>query len=225
MADTSTERARRARAHARDDHSLCRPQRCGIARAHVAEVHDRCDVGWCETAHELAAREQAADRVAPPVAGLVAPPDPGDAYVVRSSALDAGDDQEFGPAGRTLWDAVNPDDDLPPMPTVLLREACRIADRCEALERQLRGNGPWLDILTDDGRTYVLVVSDVLKESRQQAMALKALVAELRQTIGGGRASGGRLPSPPDGPGKGEGGGSIVDITAAIKAKLAATQG
>ncbi|UUV34391.1 hypothetical protein NQK81_13350 [Amycolatopsis roodepoortensis] len=221
MADTSTERARRSRAHARDDHSLCRAQRCGVARAHVSGDHSRCDASWCDDAISPADWERAAEGAASRGAGPAAPLDPvdDDAYRVRSSALEALDDHEFGPAGRELWEAVNPDGDMAPLQTALLREACRTADRLRALDRALRGDGPWLDLSTMDGRTFVVVVTEALKESRQQAMALKALVAELRQSTGSGRN--GHRPPAPDGPGKGEG-ASIVDLSAAITARLAA---
>lgn len=217
MADTSTERARRSRAHGRDDHSLCRAQRCGVARAHDAGEHSRCSPDWCEQAATAAEIE---DQAAPAGEGPASPLDPEDAYRVRSSLIDS-DDREFGPAGRDLWDAVNPDGALGPLQTELLREACRTVDRLRALDRQLRGDGPWLDLSTLDGRTFVVVVTDVLKEARAQGMALKQLVAELRQSIAGGRT--GSRPPAPDGQGKGEG-ASIVDLTAAIRAKLAATQ-
>jgi hypothetical protein len=215
MADTSTERARRSRAHARDEHSLCRPQRCGVARAHDADEHSRCSPDWCEQA---AAAAEAEDQAAPVGAESAPPPDPGDGFRVRSSLMEAAEG-DFGPAGRALWEAVNPDGALGPLQAELLREACRTTDRLRALDRQLRGDGPWLDLSTMDGTTFVVVVSDVLKEARAQGQALKQLVAELRQSIASGRN--GSRPPAPDEPGKGEG-ASIVDLSAAIRAKLAA---
>ncbi len=216
MADSSTERARRARAHAKNDHSLCRPQRCPVVQAHLRDEHSQCSAEHCEAAR------RALDSAAP-AGGTPAPPPPVDvderAFDVRSSALRDGDEHEFGPAGRLLWEAVNPGDELGALQVALLREACRTADRLRALDAQLNGDGPWLELLTENGRTFVVVVTEPLREARQQAMALKALVAELRQANVGGRNS--SRPPAPDGPGKGEG-ASIVDLSAAIKAKLAA---
>lgn len=215
MADTSTQRARRSRAHARDDHSLCRAQRCGVARAHEKDEHSRCSPSWCEASAKASLTE---DQAAPVGAGpLAPPPDPGDGYRVRSSLIEDPGGAEFGPAGQELWDAVNPDGELRALPAALLREACRITDRLRALDRRLRGEGEWLELSTVDGVVFHVDVTDVLKEARSQAMALKGLVAELRQSAAGGRA-GNQTPAS-DGP-EGEG-ASIVDLSAAIRARLA----
>ncbi len=213
MADSSTDRSRRARAHAKNDHSLCRPQRCPVVQAHLRDEHSQCSAEHCEAAR------RALDSAAP-ACGTPAPPPPDDepGFEVRSSALRDGDEHEFGPAGRVLWEAVNPNGELGALQVALLREACRTADRLRALDAQLNGDGPWLELLTENGRTFVVVVNEPLREARQQAMALKALVAELRQANAGGRNNSRPAPGGPD---KGEG-ASIVDLSAAIKAKLAA---
>ncbi|WP_162829949.1 hypothetical protein [Amycolatopsis palatopharyngis] len=71
---------------------------------------------------------------------------------------------------------------LPPLQSRLLLEACRIADRLDRLDRQLYG-GDWLTFDADNDSGQVTVVVDrVLAESRQQALAFKQIVAELRQS-------------------------------------------
>lgn len=214
LADTSTQRARRARAHARDDHSLCRAQRCGVARAHEKGEHSRCSAGWCEVSAQASLTE---DQAVPAGAGSAPPPPAGDGYRVRSSLIEDAGDGEFGPAGQELWDAVNPAGEMKPLPTVLLREICRIADRLQALDRRLRGDGEWLELSTEDGVIFHVDVTEVLKESRAQAMALKNLVAELRQSGSGARA-GAQAPAT-SGPDEGEG-SNVVDFFAAVAAKL-----
>jgi len=80
---------------------------------------------------------------------------------------------------------------LRPAERVLAEEACRIADRLEALDRILRGDEEaWLSFraLNEDGSIVRVVVTGVLAEARQQQTALKGLVSELRQSIGKGAA-------------------------------------
>ncbi|RSD26359.1 hypothetical protein [Amycolatopsis eburnea] len=216
MADTSTERARRSRAHARDDHALCRAQRCGVARAHEKGEHSRCSPSWCEAAAQASLTE---DQAVPAGAGSPAPPPPSeDGYRVRSSLVEDAGDGEFGSAGLELWQAANPHGDLKPLQVVLLREACRIADRLAALDRRLHGDGPWLELSTEDGVVFHVDVTDVLKEARAQANTFRGLAAELRQSGTGGRAG---VPAPAtSGEGEGEGEGNVVDFFAAVAAKL-----
>lgn len=79
--------------------------------------------------------------------------------------------QELDAAGRTS----------DPAARVLSEEACRLADRLERLDAILRGEAhEWLRVDTQDG-TSVLVVDKALSEARQQAIALKTILAELRQ--------------------------------------------
>lgn len=215
MADTSTERARRSRAHARDDHSLCRAQRCGVARAHERDEHSRCAPSWCEATAQASLDE---DQAVPAGAGSSAPP-PAAGYRVRSSLIGDAGEREFGPEGQELWDAVNPNRDLKPLQAALLREACRITDRLGALDRQLHGDGPWLELSTEDGVIFHVEVTDVLREARSQAGAFRSLVTELRQSSSTSRAYAPGAPGP-----EGEGGASVVDLSAAIRARLDAAQ-
>lgn len=74
---------------------------------------------------------------------------------------------------------------LGPMQRVLLMEACRIADRLDKLETQLTDpESEWLRVepdREDPTRPVEVVVDKALAESRQQATALKGLIAEIRQ--------------------------------------------
>lgn len=62
---------------------------------------------------------------------------------------------------------------------VLLEEACRAADRLDRLDAILRVRGEVYERLALDGTTVILVVDQVLAEARQQASALRLLVASL----------------------------------------------
>jgi hypothetical protein len=53
MPDSPAERARRARAHARGDHVLCRPEHCKALPATLAELDPPEEVGPVEAAWQL----------------------------------------------------------------------------------------------------------------------------------------------------------------------------
>lgn len=76
--------------------------------------------------------------------------------------------------------------DVGPAQSVLLEEACRIADRLDKLDTILRGDADaWMRFRVDESGTEVTVTLDkVLAEARQQAVALKTIVTELRQSAG-----------------------------------------
>lgn len=87
-------------------------------------------------------------------------------------------------AGRRLWDEMTSDGEVAPMQAVLLLQACRIVDRLDRLDRQLRGED-WLRFRHEETGDEVRVYVDrVLAEEREQAVALKTLFAELRQALG-----------------------------------------
>lgn len=91
----------------------------------------------------------------------------------------------MGPRGRRLWNDLTPDgEELRPTERVLLEEACRIADRLDRLDAFLTGaDDAWLRWQVDESGTEVTVVVDrALSEARQQQMALKGVLAELRQS-------------------------------------------
>lgn len=73
--------------------------------------------------------------------------------------------------------------DTDPRTRALLVEAARTADRLDDLDRIIRGKGV-LQLLRfrlrdDDGRVAVVAFDGVLAEARQQAVALRALLAQL----------------------------------------------
>jgi hypothetical protein len=119
--------------------------------------------------------------------------------------------------GVTLWRDLN-GDTLPPAERVLLEEACRIADRLDKLDRLLDGDADtWLTLVEDRGDPdrQTVVVDKPLAEARQQALALKQIVAELR-------ASGAAHPSSrPAGGLAGRGTADVVDLTAWSPARSA----
>lgn len=78
-------------------------------------------------------------------------------------------------------------DSLPPAQRVLLEEACRIADRLDTLDDFLDGRrDSWMKFhaRNEDGSIVEVVVDKALGEARQQATALKQLIAELRAAGG-----------------------------------------
>jgi hypothetical protein len=101
--------------------------------------------------------------------------------VTASVTREAG----LGPTGRALWEQVMAAEKLGPMQRVLLMEACRIADRLDKLETQLTDpESEWLRVEPDYENPTApveVVVDKALAESRQQATALKGLIAEIRQ--------------------------------------------
>lgn len=222
MADTSTERARRSRAHSAGDHSLCRAGRCPYVqpveqrkpaehesatqprdaaaaerakryRRHRNGNHSLCLPGRCPAVAE----EGAAAPVTLPVTDDVTQRSPSGADLL---GLDD--------AGRELWDDVTGLGAVGPLQAALLLEACRGVDRLNILDRQLKG-GDWLRFRhsPEDEHEVVVYVDKVLIEAREQATALKGYVAELSKTVGQSKA-------PPT-----KGGGVLADITARIAAR------
>lgn len=97
----------------------------------------------------------------------------------------------LGARGRRLWrELATPA--TPPAQRVLMEEACRIADRLERLDAILRGESDaWARFKVGEDSDEVMVVVDrVMSEARQQAVALRQLVAELRQAAGVSKPSG-----------------------------------
>ena len=84
---------------------------------------------------------------------------------------------ERGPRAQELRDALM--DQVGPAQRVLLDEACRIVDRLDRLDAMLEGREGWGSVVTDDGGELRLVVDALLAESRQQATALRGLLAEV----------------------------------------------
>ncbi len=113
----------------------------------------------------------------------------------------------LGAAGRQLWDDVTDGGKLPALHAVLLLEACRAVDRLEKLDAQLRGDDrEWLRVERDGDdpdAEMVVIVDKALAEARQQQLALKQLLGEIRQVQRSGK---GRPPVTP------RGGGRLVSI-------------
>lgn len=118
------------------------------------------------------------------------------------------DEERFATRGRALWRAMKADGaTLGPMQTVLLEEACRIADRLDRLDALIGGDAAdWLEMAETKGNPdrQEIVIDKVLAEARQYAIALKQIVSELRQAISGAQ------------PVKGE---SVLDQLAAKRAQ------
>lgn len=118
----------------------------------------------------------------------------------------------LGEQGRKLWDEMR-SAVSGPLHVLLLLETCRMADRLDTLDRQLQGEA-WLRFRHDESGAEVTVYVDrVLVEAREQATALRGLVAELSKAVSQKPAE------------QSTGGGALADLTAKIAARRAATQG
>jgi hypothetical protein len=114
---------------------------------------------------------------APAVQPDESPPEPSTAPVVA---------EDLGPRAARLWRDLTAER-LSPTERVLAEEACRAADRCDRLDAFLRGRSDaWLTFRDrgDDATTVDVVIDKALAEARQQQLALKGLVAELRTSRG-----------------------------------------
>lgn len=97
------------------------------------------------------------------------------------------DVEEFGTSGQALWSHLHVDGDSTDT-TVLVREACRIADRLDRLAEAAGGDGLFDLVEKRDGVVQV-VVDSALSEARQQANALRLIlndIAKRRDVVGGG---------------------------------------
>lgn len=95
--------------------------------------------------------------------------------------------------GRWLWRQMHDGDPPRPEHEVLIAEACRITDRLDRLDALLRGDGDtWarLQLSETEGGEVRLVLNTALAEARQQALALKAIAAELRAARAGAKPAG-----------------------------------
>lgn len=157
------------------------------SRAHRRGDHSLCDPTRCDPT-----------AVTPPVTG----------HVTTRPRLDR--------RGRRLWGELAGKDKPGPAELVLIEEACRIADRLDRLDALVRGDADaWLRFsVSDDGTEVTVVIDKALSEARQQAVALKQLLAELRQSRGSsGAAASGSEVDPVD------------DLAARRKARIADAAG
>lgn len=179
MGMTAAERQRRSRRHRSGDHSMCSPERCGPIPLAGGES---APVLVCASPAASAGADGTA--TAPPelaAAVVQAPTDPvaADAAVVR----------RLGPRGRRLWDEVQ--STVTGAARVLLEEACRVADRLDKLADYLDGREDvWcrFHARNEDGSVVEVVIDAALAEARQQATALKLILADLRSSSGSGKA-------------------------------------
>lgn len=90
--------------------------------------------------------------------------------------------------GKRLWDDVTGSDQFDSAGYFLLAEACRTADIVEQLSGALRsGSNEWIRLADEaeemaDGSTLKIhiVVNPILGEIRQQRLALRQLLAQLK---------------------------------------------
>ncbi|WP_258401554.1 hypothetical protein [Micromonospora saelicesensis] len=132
---------------------------------------------------------------------------------------------QLGTRGRRLWQQCTDDGAaLKPAERVLLEEACRTADRLDTLDRILRGDeDAWMRFRVNDGGDEVtVVVNSVLSEARQQQVALKALLAELRASQAGGPAK--PWAGKPPATAQQSGGGGVAGV-ASLADRIAAKRG
>lgn len=120
-----------------------------------------------------------------------------------------------GTRGEALWRDMK-GDELAPAARVLLQEACRVADRLDKLDSLLAGDvDGWITVDVPETGPATLIIDKALSEARQQQLALKGLMAELR-AIG---ATKGSDKSADDVPAAG--GAGIADLVARIAARQA----
>jgi hypothetical protein len=82
--------------------------------------------------------------------------------------------EDLGPGGRALWTSIADVFELAEHERALLHEACRVADRLDALDAVVRLDG--VTVSTPQG----LRAHPALVEARQQGVVLSRLVASLR---------------------------------------------
>ena len=85
------------------------------------------------------------------------------------------DSPDLGARGLTLWDEVSEGRDLDGASTVLLLNACRVADRLDELTEEISSWGK-LTATNDKGDE---VASPLLTEHRQQLMTLNQILKSL----------------------------------------------
>jgi len=131
--------------------------------------------------------------------------------VTRTEPVDAV--PGLGERGQRLWDDVTAYWKPPAMHREMLLEACRMADRLEKLDRQLKGED-WLRFWTrdDDGSEVTVYVDKVLSEARELAGQFRMVIADLAKAM------------PAAKPEK-KGGGVLADLAAKRAARSAQTSG
>jgi len=168
-------------------------------RAHKRGDHSLCDPARCG-----------------PTPATVTPPAP-DVPVTRDTVTPPAG---LGERGCRLWGELATTTTAPAV-RVLIEEACRIADRLERLDAICRGESDvWARFSVDrDGDEVTVVIDRALSEARQQALALRQLVADIRQAAGSAGTAPGHQGS------SGHQGGGRDDLASRRKARLADATG
>lgn len=125
---------------------------------------------------------------------------------------------DLGDRGRRVYrEVLDEHPKLGARERLVLEEAARTADRCEHLDRILRGDERvWARIrVPDTGEQVDLVVDKTLAEARQQQSTLARLLSELRQHLAPAAKETQAPPAPP----QPQPGGGIADLTARIAAR------
>lgn len=156
------------------------------------------------------------------------PPDRPDCSAVTVASRVACDaDPSDGPTvrlrarGRRMWEQLVSDGD-PVEVVALVEEICRTADRLDRLDAIVNGRDrAWLTLEVDDVGEVTVVVDKVLGESRQQQMAFKGLLSELRAMRGTSAKNSGRGRAQTSG----KGGAGVTDIAARIAARRSGAAG
>lgn len=114
-----------------------------------------------------------------------------------------------------MWDQLVTDSD-PVEVVALVEEICRTADRLDRLDAIVNGRDrAWLTLEVDDVGEVTVVVDKVLGEARQQQMAFKGLLGELRAMRGASAKTAGRGRQVQSS----KGGAGVTDIAARIAAR------
>ena len=125
---------------------------------------------------------------------------------------------DLGSRGSRLWRDETASGSLTPAHSVLLEEACRLADRLDWLNSIIaRACSP--DKANDgDDEGESPAIGPLLAEARQQQTALRGLVAEIRQASKGSAAPAGK-------PAAKAGGSGVADLSARIAARRGKASG
>lgn len=140
---------------------------------------------------------------------------------VEESVTDESSRDVTPTRGAKLWSDMA-GDSLPAGQRVLLQEACRIADRLDKLDALLAGTAQdWVSLVEvkGDPERQEVVIDRPLAEARQQATALKQLIAEIR-AAGGTKPASTATPVP-----AGEGVAGVTDLATWAPARSAKSAG
>lgn len=125
---------------------------------------------------------------------------------------------DLGSRGSRLWREMTASAALTPAHSVLLEEACRLADRLDWLNSILQQWVSGVNADDEDGGPKSADIQGLLAEARQQATALRGLVAEIRQAQ---KTSGAAAPAPVEV----AGGSGVTDLSKRIAERRAKAQG